>query len=333
MFSRLRTFFFSMAILTLGGCSSTPKISSLEPLPKDLPADLAARFEVLESGHPAVKPSPSPAPRPTSKKEKRKKGVVVAPVPPPAPVFTYPVRRGKPGPIWVGEKQTLEITYIGLAAGEFTTEVLPNKVIGDRSVYHFRGQADTSSVMNLFYRLNDTIESFWDFEGLFSHRFHLVLDETKQKRDALELFDSEAKKDFYWDRKNHVEKGISESKTTTDIPSFPQDSYSALYYIRTLPLEQGKNYTFPVVSEGKAWDCVVTVARKDMMDSPLGRKSTIVLKIETRFNGVLKQDGSEQYIWLTDDDRRFIVRVEAKVKVGAVAARLKKVELGVKPSE
>lgn len=320
----LRPFIAGAVVALLSACASSSRIAPIEPTGKDIPAELLTKFEVVEAGQPVVTPSPLP-----KVGKKSRKGAVTKVVAP----FAYPQRRIKVDPIWVGEKQTLEITYLGLAAGTFVTEVLPNKVIANRPVYHFKATAESSSVMNLFYRLNDTIESFWDYEGLFSHRFHMALDETKQKRDALELFDSEAKKVFYSDRKNQLDKGLAESKTILDMVPFPQDSYSAIFFVRTLPLEDGKVYTFPVVSEGRGWECVVTVVRREMMDTPLGRKQTIVIRPQTRFNGVLKEEGSNNLIWLTDDDRRLIVRLEAKIKIGFVAARLKKVELGVKPSE
>lgn len=333
MFRLLRSLPVVALLLIVGGCASS-RLGDIQPLPKDLPADLQRKFEVLEAKTgPAPEVSPSPMPQlKLSKKEIAKAKREAKKVKSKA-AFVYPNRRTKINPIWIGEQQVLEITYIGLKAGEFTLDVLPMKQLANRSVYHLRAHAVSSSMMNLFYRLNDTVESFWDYEGLFSHRFHMLLDQTRQKRDALELYDSETKKVFYWNRRNHIEKGISESKETFDIElPFSQDSFSALYYLRTLPLEDGKVYAYPVISEGRGWEAVVTVVRREMQDTPMGKRMCIVVKPQTRYNGVMKQEKGESFIWLTDDDRRFIVRLEAQVKVGAVAAQLKKVELGEKPN-
>jgi hypothetical protein len=314
-------------LVVLSNCSS-PRIGELQPLPKDLPGELR-KFAVVEPVRDSNSP-PSPIPL---VKGKKKHAVKKAKEPDVPPAFVYPNRRSKIDPIWVGEQQVLEVTYIGIKAGDFTMDVLPTKQIAGRTVYHLHATAVSSSMMNLFYSLNDSIESFLDYESLFSHRFHLELDQTKQKRDSLELYDSETKKTFYWDRRNHVEKGISEIKETFDFPEpFPQDSFGALFYIRTMPLEEGKIFTFPVVSEGKEWDAIVTVIRHEMMDTPLGKKSCFVGKIQTRYQGVMKQENGDSLIWLTDDDRRFIVRLEAHIKVGAVVAQLKHVELGEKPN-
>lgn len=339
----LRRLAFPLLVAALASCSGKPIIPEIQDAdPKAIPADLQKKFEVVEESEPSPEPSPTPEPKSKSKSKKKtkpkkaKRIVVVDPetgkkrkVPP----VVIPDRRRKPNPIWVGEKQTFEVTYLGLAAGRFSMEVLPPKKIADRNVYHFRGLVKSSAMLNMFYRLDDMIESFWDYEGLFSHRFHMALDETKQKRDVLELYDQETRKAFYWNRRNQPDKPPVETKQYFDMAPFAQDSFTAIYYLRTLPLKDGATYVYPVISEGKGWDCVVTVVRREMSDTPMGRRMTIVVNPQTRYNGVMKQEKGAGFIWLTDDDRRFVVRLEAKVKIGSVAAQLKEVELGEKPTE
>jgi hypothetical protein len=158
------------------------------------------------------------------------------------------------------------------------------------------------------------------------------LDETKQTRDSLELYDSEKQQTFYWNRWNRKEKGYVETKEFFPMPPFSQDSLSALYYLRSVPLPTGSVVSFPVVNEGKNWEAVVTVVRREMVDSPMGKIQAIVLKPETKYQGVLQKKG-DSFVWLTDDDRRVLVRLEAKVKIGTVTARLKALEPGTPPSE
>jgi hypothetical protein len=304
-------------------------------LPKELSSDLKQRFEVKDPTTPEAAPSvlpvsaPSTAPSvvPKTKKGKKKPAPQASPSPEP---IVYPSRRNPKNPIWLAEKATYGITYFGMEAGIFTLETLPLKSIDNRKVYHVRGTAESSKVFNLFYRINDVVETFIDYEGMFSHRFHLLLDETKQSRDSLELFDSVKAQTFYWNRWNHKEKGYTETKEFQPITRFPQDSLSALFYMRTVPLPTGATISFPVVSEGKTWEAVVTVVRREMMQTPLGRIQTVVVKPETKYQGVLQKRG-DSFIWLTDDDRRHLIRLEAKVKIGTVAAELKRLEPGTPP--
>ncbi|MEO5968517.1 MAG: DUF3108 domain-containing protein [Bdellovibrionia bacterium] len=245
--------------------------------------------------------------------------------------FVYPTRRPAQDPIWQAERLTYGISYLGVGAGELTMEVLPFKTMANRKVYHVRGNAVSSSVFSLFYSLNDVIESFIDYEGLFSHRFHLVLDESKQKRDSLELNDSEKQQTYYWDRVTRTEQPLRETKKFSPIQPFSQDSISALYYLRTVPLTIGAIVTIPVVSEGNTWDAVCTVLRREVVGSPLGDISALVIKPEMKYQGVLKKSG-DSFLWLTDDDRRIPLRLEAKVRIGYVVANLKRVELGTPPA-
>lgn len=245
-------------------------------------------------------------------------------------VFQYPVRRPVIEPIWVGEQLEFSISYFGVSAGRFTFEVLPFKEIGQRKVYHIRGYAATSSVFSLFYRLNDRVETFVDYDGFFSHRFHILLDESKQERDSLELYDSEKKQTFYWSKLKHKERGYQEVKEYFPIPAFSQDTVSALFYLRSLKIQPGDVVTFPVVSEGKYFEAVCTVVRREELRTPMGRVPTLVIQLETKYEGILKKKG-DSFLWLTDDERKLPVHLEAKVKIGTVVATLREVKLGKDP--
>ncbi len=248
-----------------------------------------------------------------------------------SPSFSFPNRRSGVDPIWVGEKLTYTITYLGIAAGEVELEVLPFKMINGRKVFHFFGHATSASLFSLVYRLNDTVESFMDYEGDFSHRFHLVLDEKKQQRDSIELYDSEKRQTFYWSRWEYPDHSKREVKETKDAPPFSQDSLSALFYLRTVPLEPDSVVSFPMVSEGKSSEIICTVLRREKIRSPLGDGTAIVVRPETKYEGVLKKNG-DSFIWYTDDARRFPVRMEARVRLGTVAAELRKIEPGSGPA-
>jgi hypothetical protein len=351
-----------LAAVLLAGCAGGQlgRLSGEKSLPKELPTEMQEKFEVREAveptpisaqsglgAAPSVGPTPSPTPKaalvPTAGK-KNGAAAKVQPVSAPSPqpsqlssskspasvqpaVFNYPFRKPEKNPIWIGEKQVYEITYFGMAAGDFTLEVLPFKSIASRKVFHARGTAISSKVFSLFYRLNDTIETFFDHDGMFSHRFHLMLDESKQIRNSLELYDSEKSQTFFWNRHNRLEKGYSEVKEFFPMPQFPQDSMSALFFLRTQPLNPGDVVTFPVVNEGKHWEAVVTVVRREMMEAPSGRMRAICLKVDTKYQGMLQKKG-DSFIWLTDDERRILLRMEAKVRIGTVLARLKSMEPG-----
>ena len=335
-----RRVLLGLFIFCLAGCMTSFKPLEVKTnLPGELPPDLMKRFEVKEtitsSNAPIKNDAPAsqveevPKQNSSLKDRKNKKkdieggsGRSLANTP-----FSYPSRRPEKDPFLPNERMTYGIYYFGVAAGELNLDILPFKQIHDRKVFHIRGYVVSTPVFSLFYRLNDMIETFFDYESSFSHRFHVVVDETKQKRDAVELNDSEKQETFYWNRWERKGEPYVETKETGKVPSFSQDSMSSLYYLRTLPLEVGKTFVFPVVSEGKSWEAVCTVLRKEEVSSPIGKVQAFVIRPQMRVNGEIKNK-EDSFLWLSADDRRIPIRLEAKVKVGTVVAKLWKFEPG-----
>ncbi len=321
-----------LGILSSCAGSSLKRLDGSSEIPEELAKDLG-QFEVKDdassvakvpSPPASVSPSaaavPGPIASPASPKKIRKKNAT-------QPAFEYPFRRAAHEPIRVGERLVYEISYLGMTAGIFDLSVQPFKEINQRKVFHVLGKARSSSVFSLFYRLNDSIETFIDHDGVFPHRFQILLDESKQKRNSMELYEPEKARTFYWSRWDHHKRGYNEVKKFFPMRPLSQDSLSSLYYMRNIPLPDGAQATFPVISEGKNWDAVITVVRREMLDTPMGRMRAVVLKLETKYQGILKKQG-DSFIWLSDDDRRFMLRLEAKVKIGTIVAKLASIEAG-----
>ncbi len=346
-------------IFQMTSCAGAPiKVQTLpRELPADLPQEMRERFEIKEvAGHSLQVHSESvvnfPAQSPVAKKAHKKKkakrqgfkaqstasgdqGITPSSVSE-SGVDTVensmiPRRRPVEDPIWVGEKLTYNISYLGIVAGSAELEVLPDKIMDGRRVLHALGHAVSTPLFSLVYRLDDTIESFMDWDGSFSHRFHLILDDKKQHRDSIELYDSKKQQTFFWSRWEYPDHSKKEIKETHDIPALVQDTLSSLFYLRTVPLEVGGVVTFPMVSEGKTSEVVCHVLRKESYRSPLGQATAIVVRPDVKFDGILKKTG-DSFIWYSDDARRFPLRMEARVRVGTVVADLTKIELGTAPN-
>jgi hypothetical protein len=226
-----------------------------------------------------------------------------------------------------GERYQFDITYFGATAGELVLEMLPPKSLVERPVYHIRAIARTASVFSLFYRMNDVAESFMDATALFTHKFSLKLDESMQQRDVLELYDQKKNVAHYWSKLDHKKKGKHQEQKEIEVKPFTQDGISAFYYIRTLPLEVGKKYEFPVLTNGKIRDVRVEVIRKETIATKIGKIPALVLKPDVMLDGVLKSYG-DSFVWISDDPQRRILKVDAKIKVGSVVAYLKEYSPG-----
>jgi hypothetical protein len=313
-------------------------------------AELANKFAVRDADLPvapaavnAPVPAPAsetpvkeaPAPAKGKKGKKGKKGSVKAAATTPAKGKAEkdapkPASTAKPfenrwtmAPFFnEGEKYRFDITYFGATAGSLELELLEPKVINERPSFHLRAIARSVSPFTLFYRLNDTVESFMDSEGLFSHKFTVKMDESLQKRDILELYDQKAHKVYYWSKLDHKKKGKKDDQLEIEAQPYTQDGLSAFYFLRTLPLEIGKTYEFPVVNNGKPRTVRVTAIRKEELKTKVGTFNTIVLKPEIALDGAIKTYG-DSFVWVSDDARRLLLKVDAKIKVGSIIAYLR----------
>ncbi len=326
------------ALFHLVGCAgrSLQNFEPSEKMASGVPEEILSKFTVQDLPLPMVEVSVSPSPvgLPIGAKPLKPKAaprfVVVQASPSPSPLVQPAVRiyenRRLPGrdPVLVGEKLVYDVTYLGIPAGELTIEVRGFKRVNGRKVYHFFGRGVSSDLFSVFYKADDFMESFVDHEGLFSHRFHLKLDESKQKRDVVEVYDYDKMQGFYWSRWDHHKRGFIENKEVYPIGGLSQDSFSALFYPRFLDLEIEKQFVFPVQNEGKFWDLIGDVIRREKLDTVLGEVDTIVVRPTTRFQGVIQQRSGESFAWYTDDAFRYLVRMEAKVKIGTVVIKLNK---------
>ena len=128
-----------------------------------------------------------------------------------------------------------------MAAADVTIELLPFKEINGHKVYHIRGNAQQLEGLQSFlsHRRHGRDLS-WIMKVCFRSAFTWSQDETKQTRDALELYDHEKRQTYYWNRFNHYQRGYLESKEYGRMEPLSQDSVSALFYVRTLPLPTGR---------------------------------------------------------------------------------------------
>lgn len=238
-----------------------------------------------------------------------------------------PYRRPAKDPLQVGERLEFEITYFGVPAGTFTLETLPFQWINGRKVYHVRGTARSTGVFRLFYRLDDTIESFLDYDSLVSLRFQCELNETKQLKKSVEINDPVQAKTYFWNRWKPSDNPFREVQKEAVIPALIQDSLSALFFTRMQEFTEASPVsTFSIASESNNWDAVITHVRGDRLKvANLGEVNAKVFKMEAKYQGILKRSG-DSFLWLSDDDRRIVLRLEAHVKIGTVVATLRKIE-------
>lgn len=236
-------------------------------------------------------------------------------------------RRPLVDPFRVGEKVTIEVSYFAVVAGDMTIETRGFAEVNGRKSYRFAGTAHSTSVFAMFYAIDDWFETFVDYETLVPQSYSLHVKESKQLREVRTVFDWAMKKGKYLDKKINSEKKLEEKNIEWDIPAFSQNVFSAIYYLRTFNLKVGKKIKFHVGHEGKNLMLTADVVRKDRISTAAGDFDCVVVKPSISLDGHFKPMG-DVFVWLTDDDRKFVVRVESKIKIGTVVGQVKSLDKG-----
>ncbi len=279
-----------------------------------------------------------------SKKNKRRRNgqvkaadLVVADQGPQAPLKREPDfedaegftgRRPNTDPFRPGEKVTLELSYFGVTAGDLVMEVKPFVDVNGRKAYNLSAHATSTSVFAMFYAVNDTAETFVDFEKMIPTNYSLHVKESKQLREVRSLFDWDHMRATLWDKKVTKESGVEEKKDEWDILPYSQNVFSGPFYLRTFQLEPGKKLAFRLAHEGKNYVITGEVLRRDKLSTPIGELKTIVMRPKIELGGIFQPVGDILF-WLTDDDRKFIVKIESKIKIGKIVGMVKSIEKGV----
>ena len=245
----------------------------------------------------------------------------------------FPKRRPKSELAWVGEKQEFSVSFLGFTGLHVEIEVLPQEIVGSRKSYHVRAKVRNSDFLGIFYNIDDTAETWIDYEGLFSHRFHLVQNESKLSRESWENHDHAKGETSYRNLSQRKGEKAENSQVTSRFPTLAQDSFSSFYFLRTLPLEIGESYRIPVVSEGNSIEVQATVEGVDLISSLGSKVQALQIRLQKLDKNGNTNPGQNNLVWLSNDERRILLRVDVTTRFGHIVGDLKNFRAGTPSSE
>jgi hypothetical protein len=212
----------------------------------------------------------------------------------------------------VGERMEFSVSWGRVRLGEGSIEVEAIDSIAGHNAYRVAMEAWGGPP---FYRVQDRQVSWIRPQPFSSVRFEQRLSEGSYKRDTRYSLDLEG---MTYDRHDIVEGEWRARGEETDIPILPGalDDVSFLFFARLLPLEVGQRYEFDRYFKEAGNPVVIEVLRREEIRVPAGTFQTIVLRPIIQTGGAFG-DGGEAELYLTDDERRVIVRLKIGMAVGA----------------
>ena len=119
----------------------------------------------------------------------------------------------------------------------------------------------------------------------------------------------------------------SAAEPSGPMPADAIDEIAILYLVRTLPLEPGDEYVLERYFKPQSNPVVVRVLKREEIRVPAGRFQTIVVEPIIPELGAF-QAKKKPRVWITDDERRIIVKLQTSAPVGPVALNLTDYEEG-----
>lgn len=214
-----------------------------------------------------------------------------------------------------GETLAYRATWRLWPAGNATLAFADN---GASDKISFRAVA--TGVAAILYPVQDVIESAYDPLSFCAQSVEKQTREGRRKRHT-EIHYYPSQKRLVLDEQNLDGPHPVAKHEVKPIPGCVLDLFSALYYVRTLPLRLGEVYNFPVNEGGQTVEVQLTPDIKESLTTPAGTFSCIRAE-PTVFNTAVFRRPGKMWIWFSDDNRHLPVMVKARVSWGTITATL-----------
>ncbi len=236
-------------------------------------------------------------------------------------------RRPNVDPFRVGEEVVHDVHYFKVSAGELALKVEPFVEVNGRKSYSFATEIKSGRMFSTFYSVDDRVVTLMDYDLMIPRVFTLHVKESAQLKQARSYFDFDQMKATYWEKRVTQKDGEEEKKLQWDILEYSQNVFSTIFYMRIFKWEIGKEYSFRVAHDQENLVFKGKALRKEKLKTEIGEFSTIVIKPEMMVKGIFKPVG-DIFIWLSDDDRKYVLRIESSIRIGTLVSEVIKLNPG-----
>jgi Protein of unknown function (DUF3108) len=160
-----------------------------------------------------------------------------------------------------------------------------------------------------------------------------ILDEQGKRVRTTESTFDRSKGKMTWTSRDPNNPSAEPRHAITDFSGQLQDLLSAIYFIRTQPLEVGKTFEVFIGDGGRVYKIPVKVIERKRMKTVLGRVN--VLRVNPELFGpdrLIDDEKGEFTIWITDDVQHIPVGGRVKTDYGTFDIKLKRIVKPTAPS-
>jgi len=170
-------------------------------------------------------------------------------------------------------------------------------------------------------RVESTVEP-----ATFTVQKTTILDESGKRVRTTETTFDRSKGVMTWTSRDPNNPDAEPRHAVADFTGQLQDVLSAIYFIRTQPLEVGKSFDISIGDGGRIYTIPIHVVEKKRMKTILGRVE--VLHVQPELFGkdrLIDDEKGEFSMWITDDQRHIPVGGRVKTDYGTFDIKLKRI--------
>ncbi|MCP4549084.1 MAG: DUF3108 domain-containing protein [bacterium] len=222
-------------------------------------------------------------------------------------------------PFGPGEVIDYDLKYGFVSMGRARLEVKEQLEYRGQSCLLVTSRGKSARWVDSIYKVRDEIRSILDLENMRSLYFSKKLNEGNYRKNTKAVY--------------YHEEGVAkyDDGGVHEFIAGSQDILSALFLIRTFPLEVGMILEIPVHDGKKNYPLAIEVQKREMVKTEGAEVMCFVLEPKLKSQGLFKSEGKMQ-IFISDDERRIPVLLNAKAPVGAFTSELKFYKPGSKLS-
>lgn len=212
-----------------------------------------------------------------------------------------------------GETLDYSLSWMKITGGVARMTIAP----ANEGQFRITSVARSGGGVARFVKVRDEIETIVDRQTFSTLRYKKKAHEKDENKEELTVIEDGVA--------TRSRKGKKTRKIEVPQPVF--DPISVVYFFRTLELDPGRGYDLTLISDGKVYTVHAKVIRREVIDTPAGRFTTLMVEPEMVSGGVKKDE--RLFIWYTDDERHIPVRIRTEVNFGSVTASLRSISRGV----
>lgn len=216
-----------------------------------------------------------------------------------------------------GETLDYSLTWMRITGGAARITIGPDPA--DATRYRITSVARSNPSFARVFKVRDEIETTVNREDFSTLRYVKRLDE---KGDRIEEVTT-------------IEDGIA-TRTRRKVKKVPVprpvfDPISVIQHFRRFELTPGRSFDLTLISDGKVYHVVARVVRREEVQTPAGRFSTVLVEPRMTSGGVEREE--KLFIWYSDDERHLPVRIRTQIPVGSITASLQRHRAGVESAD